>query len=165
MEKTYKQLVDDYYGYSITKCNAHYQMAEKYKANHRTFGTIVVIITALVGTSVFSTLSGTTNPTVQVVTSILSVAAVVLAALQTFLGFSDLQAQNKMAGVGYSQIRRDLDLLAAKYPKGRGGANTPEMAELESIKKHLDDLDNSSPTIPDKVWDKIWKATSKKKPN
>ena len=162
MEKTYKQLIEDYYKYSITKCNAHYRMAETYKARHRTFGTIVVVVTALVGTSVFSTLSGSTNATIQIATSILSVVAVVLAALQTFLGFSDLQAQHKMAGVSYSQIRRDIDLLNAKYPKGKGGAGTPEMTELVSIKKHLDDIDNASPTIPDKVWDRAWKAISKK---
>jgi hypothetical protein len=162
MKKTFEQLTDDFYGYSLAKCQVHYNMAEKYKNIHRTFGTIVVIITTLVGTSIFTSLSGSTSQSLQIITAVLSVAAVVLAALQTFLGFSELQSEHKIAGVGYAQVRRELELLVLKYPNGKGIAKSPETAELELIKKLLDDLDRASPTIPNNEWDKVWAKISKK---
>ncbi|CAB1061423.1 hypothetical protein D1BOALGB6SA_6196 [Olavius sp. associated proteobacterium Delta 1] len=134
-------------------------MAEKYKSRHRTFGIFVVIITSAVETSVFASLAGLQNTDVQILTGFLTVAAVVLAALQTFLGFSDLQAQHKTAAAGYGEVRRDLDLLVMKFPEATGTASEPGTAELESIIKHLDDFDRASPTIPDKVWDAIVSKT------
>ena len=164
MKKTFEQITSDFYGYSIAKCQVHYDMAEKYKKIHRAFGTIVVIITTVVGTSIFTSLSGsTTSQLVEVTTAILSVAAVVLAALQTFLGFADLQAEHKTAGVGYAQVRRDLEMLVLKYPKGKGLSNSPEAVELELIKKLLDDLDKASPTISNQDWDRAWAKVAKKK--
>ncbi len=161
MRKTFEQITDDFYGYSMGKCQAHYDMAEKYKRIHRTFGTFVVVITTLVGTSIFTSLSGSASPAIQITSAVLSVAAVVLAALQTFLGFADLQAEHKTAGVGYAQVRRDLEFLVLKYPNGKGVAKSPEAAELELIKKLLDDLDKASPTIPNKDWDRAWARISK----
>jgi len=163
MKKNFEQLTDDYYGYCLAKCQVHYNMAEKYKVIHRSFGTVVVIITTLVGTSIFTSLAGSTNQSIQIVSAFLSVAAVVLAALQTFLGFSELQSEHKTAGGGYAQVRRELELLVLKYPRGKGLAKSPEVAELELIKKLLDDLDRASPTIPNNEWDKAWAKISKKK--
>lgn len=163
MEKTYATLMDDYYWYSIAKCNSHYDMSEKYRKKHRIFGAAVVITTSLVGTSVFSTLTGSTNLVIQIITAVLSVLAIVLAALQTFLGFSELQSQHKSAGVGFGQIRRNLEVLAVKFPSPNGGADSPEMKELELITKHFDDLDSASPTIPDEIWDKNWAEIREKK--
>ncbi len=127
------------------------------------FGTAVVVITSLVGTSVFSSLAGSSYLIIQIITAVLSVSAIVLAALQTFLGFAELQSQHKSAGVGYSKVRRDLEMLAVKFPGANGGADSPEMKELELITKHLDDLDSASPTIPDDVWDKTWAEIKKNK--
>ena len=162
MKKTFDKLTDEFYQYSLAKCQVHYDMAEKYKNIHRMFGAFVVIITTLVGTSIFASLSGSTNQSIQVTAAVLSVAAVVLAALQTFLGFADLQVQHKTAGVGYAQARRDLELLVLKYPNGKGLAKSPEVAELEMIKKLLDDLDRASPTISNNEWDRVWAMISRK---
>ena len=162
MKKTFEQIASGFLGYSMAKCQVHYNMAEKYKSIHRAFGTLVVIVTTIVGTSVFTSLSGSTSQLVQIVTAVLSVAGVVLATLQTFLNYGDLQAQHKTAGVGYAIVRRDIEMLILKYPEGKGRARSPESVELELIKKHLDDLDTASPTIPNNEWDKAWANISKK---
>ena len=47
-----------------------------------------------------------------------------------------------------------------KFPEATGAANESGTDEIASIKKHLDDLDRTSPTIPDKVWDAIVKKSS-----
>jgi hypothetical protein len=163
MKKTFEQITDDFYSYSLGKCQAHYDMAEKYKRMHQIFGMVVVVVTALVGTSTFIALTGSTSRPVQVATAVLSVAAVVLSALQTFLGFADLQSKHQIAGVGYAQARRSLELLALEYPSGQGAAESREARELEDIKKLLDDLDKASPTIPNTEWDRVWAKISRKK--
>jgi hypothetical protein len=159
MKRTFQENVSNYHRYCLLKCNTHYDMAELYKLRHRTFGIFVVIITSVVGTSVFAALAGLQILILQVVTGFLTVAAVVLAALQTFLGFSDLQSQHKTAAAGYGRVRRDLELLVMKFAEATGTAGELGTTELESIKKHLDDLDLASPTIPDDVWESTVKKT------
>ena len=161
MKSTFAEIASSYYNYSLRKCCGHYDVAERYKRYHRLFGIVVVITTTAVGTSVFAALSGSTHPAIQICTGLLSVVAVVLAALQTFLGFGDLQAQHKTAAAGYGMIRRDVELLVMKFPNATGVANQPETTELEALKSHLDELDRASPAIPDKIWDATAKTASK----
>lgn len=79
--------------------------------------------------------------------------ATILAALQTFLGFSELQTQHKRGADGYSDVRRDIDLLLMKYPDVVGTPDEHACAAIEAIKNKLDDLDTISPTVPDRVYE------------
>jgi len=157
MKRTFQEIVDIYYWYSLRKCYVHYDMAEKNKNHHRVLGVVVVFVTAVVGTSVFTSLGQKHDLWIQVGTGLLSVAAVVLSALQTFLGFSDLQVQHKTAAARYGTCRRDLELLTMKFPNATGVSGVSGTAELEAIKMNLDDLDRESPTIPDRAWDAVVK--------
>jgi hypothetical protein len=159
--RTFEENAKQYFSYSALKCNAHYDMAERYKDRHRVFGMIVVTVTAVVGTSVFASLGKAATFWIQISTGMLSIAAVVLSALQTFLGFSDLQTHHKTSAAGYGACRRDLEMLLMKFPGAKGLAGEPGTAELETIKKTLDDLDRSSPTIPQGVWDAVGAKVSR----
>lgn len=97
MKRTLEENAEGYFRYSVLKCNAHYDMAERYKNRHRALGLVVVLVSAIVGTSVFASLGKATQIWIQFFTGLLSVAAVVLAALQTFLGFAELQAQHNVS--------------------------------------------------------------------
>jgi hypothetical protein len=145
--------VSNYHNYAVRKCNAHYKMAERYKRNHRSFGVSVVVLTSVVGTSVFASLTKiTTDLYLQIATGFLSIIAVVMAALQTFLGYADLQVQHKNAGVGYAIVRRSLEILLMKFPDASGRPDEPGTKEFDAINKQIEDLDRASPTIPDNVW-------------
>lgn len=169
MKRTFEANAKNFYRYSSVMSNAHYDMAETYRVRHRAFGFAVVIATAVVGTTTFASLAkdilAKGMPTewenwIKAGTAILSVLATVLAALQTFLGFSDLQAQHKRGADGYSEVRRDIDLLLMKYPDVVGVPSEDATAAIDAIKKRLDDLDKASPTIPDGVY----KAAAAKTP-
>jgi len=155
VKRTFEETAANYFRYSAQKCNAHYDLAEAYKNRHRLFGIAVVFVSAIVGTSVFASLGKSPVPWIQFCTGLLSVAAVVLAALQTFLGFAELQTQHKMAAAGYGICRRDIELLIMKFPTAQGTADEPGTSELEAVKKTLDELDRGSPTVPDKVWSAV----------
>ncbi|MDQ2696374.1 MAG: SLATT domain-containing protein [Pseudomonadota bacterium] len=153
MKQTFEKTVESYFRYSAVMSNAHYDMAEKYRKRYRLFGIIVVTVTSIVGTTVFTSLGESPDTRIQLFTGLLSIGAAVLSALQTFLGFSELQAQHKRAGDGYSISRRDFEFLMMKYPTANGITGESGTSELEALKKNLDELDRASPTIPDKIYD------------
>jgi Protein of unknown function (DUF4231) len=111
MKRTFEGNAENCFRYSAVMSNAHYDMAEIYRRRHRKFGVIVVIVTAVVGTAVFASLGKSPDIRIQFCTGLLSIGAAVLSALQTFLGFSELQTQHKRAGDSYSISRRDFELL------------------------------------------------------
>ncbi len=152
MKRTFEGNAENCFRYSAVMSNAHYDMAEIHKKRHRKFGVIVVVITAIVGTAVFASLGKSPNIWIQLFTGLLSVGAAVLSALQTFLGFSELQTQHKRAADGYSISRRDIEFLMMKYPTANGVAGESGTSEFEALKKNLDELDRASPTIPDDVY-------------
>jgi len=159
MNKSFQENAEGYCTYSALKCNAHYDMAEMYRRRHRMYGVIVVVVTSLVGTSVFTNLVKTPDPVLLIATGFLSVAAVVLSAVQAFLAFSDLQARYKASASGYGACRRDVELLVMKFPSATGIAGAPETLELEKIKKSLDQLDRESPTLPEALWNAVRKKS------
>lgn len=157
MKRTLEQNAANFFQYSAVMSNAHYDMAELYRRRHRRFGLIVVLATSIVGAAALGSLAKLVEPPadlwVKLLIGLLSLLATVLSALQTFLGFSDLQTQHKRAGDGYSVSRRELEFLVMKFPDASGLPGDPATKEFESVKKMLDDLDKASPTIPDGIYE------------
>jgi hypothetical protein len=124
-------------------------------------GIAVTVITAMVGTSVFSSLlkQGGCLP-LQIIAAALSVLAVVLSALQTFLGYTEVSARHKEAAARYEAIRRRIQILVMKYPEATGQPNEEATKELESISTVLDELAKESPTIPDRDYDAVTKRST-----
>lgn len=77
-------------------------------------------------------------------TGLLSLIATRLAALETFLSFSDLQTQHKRAAAGYSIARREIESFVMKYPDITGGCRRKRFFEFDGIKKLLDDFDKAT---------------------
>lgn len=163
MKRTLAQNVDNYFRYSAIMSNAHYDMAEVYRARHRKFGVVVVVITSMVGATALGSLKTFGDQSqqdgIKLAIGLLSLLATVLAALQTFLAFSDLQAQHKRAGDGYSIARREVESFMMKYPDASGISGEKGSTEFDALKKVLDDLDVSSPTIPDDRYDRAARKT------
>jgi hypothetical protein len=158
MKRTLEQNAASYFRYSGVMSNAHYDMAEIYRLRHRRFGILVVVVTSVAGAAALGSLAKLADPSfeslIKVGIALLSLLATVLAALQTFFGFSDLQNQHKRAGDGYSTARREIESLVMKYPNATGETGEKGTNEFDSVKKILDDLDKTSPTIPDTVYDR-----------
>src|SRR5436190_23971590 len=117
---TFERTASDFLNYSALMSNAHYDMAEGYRTRHRKFGLIVVVITSVSGAAALVSLTKLVDPSqdtwMELGVGLLSLAATVLSALQTFLAFSDLQGQHKKAGDGYSIARRGLQKLLTAFP-------------------------------------------------
>src|SRR4051812_10567533 len=107
---------EQFQNYSIKKCNAHYLAAEINGRKNRWLGIPVTALTAVVATSIFGTLSQKeTIIWLSILTGGLSVVAAILSSLQTFLRYSEIAQDHRIAAVAYESMRRSLDLFLLKY--------------------------------------------------
>jgi hypothetical protein len=125
---------------------AHYRTAKLCSVLHFCIGIPLVLVSATVGTAVFATLKSSPEPTTKIVVGLLSVAATVLAGLQTFLGLSERAEKHKQAGVRYGALRRELELEIVN--------GTPAHAFLSDFRGRWDAFDAETPTVPQWVYER-----------
>jgi len=127
---------------------SHYEMANLLSARERWLGLPVISITAIVGTSVFASLTvAAVSPLLRVAVGSLSVLAAVLAALQTFFKFAERAEKHRAAGARYGATRRKLEAIYAGDIEAREG-------HYLSVRKELDRLADISPHVPPRVFNR-----------
>jgi len=129
----------------------HYESAKYYARAHNLLGIPVVVFSSIVGTTVFATLQKQVALRSQIIVGAVSVLAAVLAALQTFLRFSERAEKHRSIAASYSAIRRQLELVLNEPIEIRG--NTKEL--VDSIKTRFDSLADAAPNVPNRVWKQV----------
>lgn len=112
---------------------AHYLAAEQFGRRHRWLSLPVIILTTVVGTSIFGSLNQNPSTSVKVGAGLLSLVAAVLAALQTHLGYGQRAERHRASGARYRAITRDLILFRLEQ-QGRGPeAREAALAHLKTL--------------------------------
>jgi hypothetical protein len=117
----------------------HYLAALRFARLHYWIGIPLVLLTAIVGRSVFATPQQQRHASGRIGVRILSVSATVLAVLQTFLSYNERAEKHRMAGARYGALGWQLALMLAQDSDCSG---------LDDIGKQLDALAQESPNIP-----------------
>ena len=131
---------------------AHARAATLFEQRNIALGLPTVILTAISGTTVFATIESTPETWVKVLTGVMSLAAAVLAALQTFLRFSELAERHKAAAQKYGMLRRELEEALALEATATQPAPLP--ADFtKSFRERWDTLDCQSPNLPQRLLD------------
>jgi hypothetical protein len=143
---TIEQVLDEWYVRVAVTQRAHYKAADHFNARKYWLGIPAVFLSTLVGTSVFAMLQKQPEFWVQIAVGVASVAAAVLASLQTFLGYSERAEKHRIAGAKYGAIGRELEQLRA--------SNTPSQDVISAVRKRLDDLAVESPSNPIPIYRK-----------
>lgn len=133
-------ILDTWYGRTAFIQRIQYLAALHYSRLHYWLGIPVIIVTTLVGTSVFASIQTQPAVWVQVLAGFASVVAAVLAGLQTFLGLQDRAEKHRLAGAKYGAIGRQLEELSA-FPE------TQSDAQVSDIRQRLDALALESPNV------------------
>lgn len=121
----------------------HYAVAAELQRWHSWFGVPVVILSAIVGSSILASLdSATTSTWLKVVTGFLSMCAAGLSAAQTFLRFGERSERHRQAGVSYSALKREIEQIIT-YDDDSAIREC-----IDDIRKHWDALNADCPTIP-----------------
>ena len=138
---TPQQLLDDWYRRVAVTQRAHYLSAAYFGTRKYWLGIPAVVLSTLVGTSVFATVQKQPEVWLQITVGLASVAAALLASLQTFLGYSERAEKHRIAGAKYGALGRELEQL-------RVSSTLPSAEAISEIRKHLDDLAVESPNNP-----------------
>ena len=109
---------------------------------HRRLGVPTVVLSTIVGTSVFASLDGNPQAWLKIAVGLLSVASAVLAALQTFMGYAEKGNEYKAAAIRYGKLRRELE----QYISTRTGDSNADDAFLKDYRARWDETDSTAPT-------------------
>jgi hypothetical protein len=129
---------------------SHYALANSLAHYDKWLGIPVIIIAAIIGSSVFSSIDAGTIPTwAKLIIGFLSVVAGILSSLQTFFKFSERSEKHQLAATRYGSIRRKLEAVYAQ--------NDTQIDEnyLNELRESLDNLARESPHVPVGVFKKI----------
>jgi len=133
---------------------AHYIASDKYVRLNRIFGIPVIVITAVVGTTIFGTFNQNPDAAWKIGAGLFSLAGTVLSSLQTSLGFAQTAEKHKSAGESYRAIRRRFEMFRLRYNSSTPEQHTAVMDALEAIVNDLAGLPKEFPTIPDSCYEK-----------
>jgi conflict system pore-forming effector with SLATT domain len=130
---------------------ANYAAAEYFSSLHLWFGVPTAAMSALVGTSIFASLTGTTGTTAKIAIASVSMLAAILAALQTILNFEKRATRHRTAGARYNSTKRQIEELLVNIKEFQG---KPE-ALLTPLRRELNSLAVDSPQPPRRIWKRI----------
>lgn len=148
-DQSTEDLLKDWHNRVAAARSAHYQLASRMRRRNLVVGVPSVVFSAVVGTSLFATLSDANVPrALRIVIGLVSLLAAVLAALQTFFGFSERAERHVIAADWYSAVRRRLDLLIA-LPKNE---RDPPKKCLDEIRKEMSRIGQQAPEIGQALW-------------
>jgi hypothetical protein len=144
-----------YRGDAHSSSRGHYKAADGLEAWHGRIGAPAALLSAIVATSIFATLSG--DPTLgwKLATGLVSLAAAGLASLQLFFNYSEKSAQHRASGAAYAALRRELELLIIRAGDQAGPQQSDRqelLGALDRMRLRFDELADSSPLIPDRAW-------------
>ena len=121
---------------------AHKLAEARFSRRSRGLGLFVTILSAAVGTTLFTTLSSAPSTAQQLVAAGFSLAATLAAAIQTFMGYGQLAAEHHTAEAKFWQLRRAIESV-----KFRG--IDPKM--IEDWKAKWNTAEESEPDVPEDI--------------
>ncbi|MBW3668966.1 MAG: SLATT domain-containing protein [Actinobacteria bacterium] len=131
---------------------AHFQLVELFRRRYTELGVPVVVLSSIVGTGLFATLSeDAVSRPLRALAGVISVLAAVVAGLQTFLRYGERAEKHMVAADWYAAVNRRINQLLALPPDQR-----PEAAKcLDDVRKEMARIGQQSPEIGQKRWDQI----------
>lgn len=129
----------------------HYETAKQLSKRNLWFGIPVVVLSSLVGTSVFASLAKNPGVAITILVGLLSVTVVVFSSLQTFLNFSERAEKHRSVGAKYGSIRRELEeIIATKILEGDECKTT-----LEGLRRRIDALAAEAPPTSAQLFNEV----------
>lgn len=150
MKEEHERLIKDWFRRARESQHVHYSCGNYFSKLNYFLGIPTIILGAIVGTAIFSSLDNQSVGDYTVLIGSVSILSSVLATLHTFLGFEQRAAKHKLTASGYSSIRRELELLKS-FPIDD---EEKLSSKLETVKVSLDHLADASPEVPKFMWSK-----------
>lgn len=143
---------------SHTMAKAHCQESVRSERKNNQLGIPVVILTAMVGTSVFATLQNQPHISVQIIIGLISLLATVLASLQTFLRYAEKSTEHREAALKFERLQNELEQLLA-YPI-EDDRSLDE--KLTNLREEYHELAATFPNVPEHIWNAAVESVEQK---
>lgn len=124
---------------------AHIEAAKVFNRRHRQWGTTAALLGAVVATAIFTNLASTPVKWIQVMAGGVSLLAVAVTVVHTFLNYASLAASHQSASTGYGDVRREMELRIL--------SKAVDIAFLEGVQKSWTRLDREAPPVPPKIYE------------
>lgn len=134
----------------------HCHSSTRFERLNYILGIPVVVLTTVVGTSVFASLETDPSPYLQIGVGIISISAAVLASLQTFLGYSDRAGRHSNAATRYGALQKRLEQALVLPPDSKEGIKE----FFDQFRVDFEEQRKLSPNIPHEIWVAAKKNTS-----
>ena len=129
-------------------CHAHYDAAVIIKRYNYLLGIPIVILSTLVGTSLFASLNYSPNNWIKIVFGLVSILVALLASLQTFLKFAERSEKHRESGALFGSLLKEVEQKSFTEFD-----NETEFNEwCNNFRERWDDLSIKSLTIPPNIW-------------
>jgi hypothetical protein len=139
-------MIEDWRRRLRTSQRAHYEAAKYYERLHWYLSIPTVVVSAILGTTVFTNLAKLEDVWARVTLAVLSVAVVALTSLQGALRFGERSERHKVAAGQVGEVRRELEQQLAF---GRR-----DEAAIGELRKRWNEADRQAPTIPSRIYEK-----------
>ena len=137
---------------------AHYAAADQFRLLNYLVGLPAIAFSSIVGTAIFAGLEHDKTETFLVAS--ISIAAAVLAGLQTFLRFPERASKHATAADWYSAIRRDIEQMLHLPVVSRGNARQC----LDQIRKEMNRVTQDAPELRVRLWQREARRFGVKEP-
>jgi hypothetical protein len=124
---------------------SHYEAANIFESMNYWLGIPSIILSTILGTSIFATLGKSVDIIVQILFGLVSVIAAVLTGLQTFLRFSERSEKHRTIAARYGSLRRQIEELLSLEDSITKEVITP-------LRESIDRLAEEAPNIPERIW-------------
>lgn len=124
----------------------HEEAARRLESQYRRVGVASVILSAVVGASVFASLEAVYEPWSRIIAGLVSLSAAVLSSLITFNRYEERTEKHRAVSARYKAGLRRLEQVLATP---RHESLDPE--SLDRLRQELDDLEASAPVVPEDI--------------
>lgn len=122
----------------------HYNARDRYASYHRNFGIIIIVLSAIMGTSVYCSLSKSELLLAQIIVGVFILLNAILVALQTYLNFDKRALRHKVAADRYLWLMKEVQRLLAYYQDSNKTIEGIQ-EELERMCKEVKDIQKDEP--------------------
>lgn len=122
------------------------EAARRLESQYRRVGVASVILSAVVGASLFASLEAAYEPWSRIVAGIVSISASVLASLITFHRYEERTEKHRSAGISYKIALRKLEKMHTAP-----NSSMLDQESLNRIQEELDELEKVAPVVPEDI--------------
>ena len=145
------RLLQDWAARAAASASTHNLIAGRLARYNVMLGVPVVMFSSFVGTSVFAMLQHQASVGFKLWVGMISVAAAVLASLQTFLRFAERAEKHRVAATRWGGLRHEIAEMISlhpTYPESRGDPKK----YLDDLRERMDRLSEDSPAMGERTW-------------